>query len=181
MFCFLFISFAPFLCLLFYTLAARLLDPSPKTVPDVILVLRPVSILELEDLFEEIKERNLRLAVPTPQFRDIQRTRSSLLFEYLRRMSFNTLMLLVWAYAEEQRTHGPGMHRDEAQSKPIHEMIEFGTKSRSYCLFAMFNMAWRILLGRFRAAKAEIWRHCDRSLESTALKPIANLPVRLLA
>lgn len=69
-------------------------------------------------------------------------------------MNFNTLVVLVWAYAAEEKSHGPGIPQDEIQSKPIREMIEAGVKSRSYCVFAMFNMAWRILLGRFRAARS---------------------------
>ncbi|MGC2741656.1 MAG: hypothetical protein WA672_00610, partial [Candidatus Angelobacter sp.] len=107
---------------------------------------------ELEDLFDQTKEDNLRVA-PAFRFHEAQRARARLLFEYLRRMGFNSMALLVWAYAEQKRVQSPGMPRNEELAQNIREIIDLGTEVRFYFILALSKLSVQLLLDELRVVR----------------------------
>ena len=167
-----------------YLLFAHLFRPSPRSVVDVIAIVRRVEEGELEDLFDELKDENLRTNLPAARFQDEQRRRARLLFEYLRRMSFNSLAVLAWAYAEQERLHGPGMHEDQAQARRVHDLIQAGTECRVYCVVAISKLACRLLLAAFRIASIRTlttMRHAGSIDGLNAYRRLANAVASLNA
>ncbi len=110
---------------------------SVRTVVDLIGIVRCLDERDLEELFDQTKEDNLSLGTPAIRFREAQRQRARMLFEYLRRMGFNATALLDWAYAEQNRLQGPGMPVDQEQVRAIHEIIQTGPEFRFYAAVAL--------------------------------------------
>ena len=138
----------------FYLSLQKSLFVSLRTITDVIAVVRPVNELNLIDLMDEAKEEILRANSSAARFKESQRARSRLLFEYLRRMAFNSLVIVLWARAEKQKLEGPGMPEDVATAKTIGDVIESGTVFRIYAALALAKLSWWILLDGFRLWQA---------------------------
>jgi hypothetical protein len=78
-----------------------------------------------------------------------------MLFEYLRRMGFNAIALLDWAYAEQKRQQNPGMPADQEQIRIIHEIIQTGPEFRFYAAVAVSKL--------FRPASSGRIKNCTDS------------------
>ena len=126
---------------------------SPRTAAEVIAIVRCVDEGELEDLFDQSKEENLRAAASATRFYETQRARARLLFEYLRRMGFNSMALLVWAYAEQKRLQSAGMPENQEQARIIGEIVAIGTGFRLYFVVAMSRLSVRLLLDQLRVVR----------------------------
>ena len=124
----------------------------PRTVTEVIAMVRQVNEREFDDLLNKPKEDILRANSSAIGFRQEQRARAWLLFEYVRRMGFNALVILCWAYAEQAKLERPGMSKDEKRAGMISEIVDAGTACRLYMLFALSTLSWRILLDGLRIA-----------------------------
>jgi hypothetical protein len=125
---------------------------TPRTVADLIAAVERVDVLELDGLLDETKEQNLRTGSSAKRFRQGQRSRARLLFEYLQRMSFNALLILSWSYAEQERVLSPGMPQDEENIRAVEELIRAGTELRIYAIVALAKLLWRLLLDGLRIA-----------------------------
>jgi hypothetical protein len=88
-----------------------------------------------------------------PRFHQAQRARSRLLFEYLRRMGFNSMALLDWAYAEQKRLQLAGMPEDHVPAWIIEDIVDIGTQFRAYFVVAMFRLSVRLLLDELRIVR----------------------------
>ena len=141
-----FLSLAILLCI--YTLLTRLLLPSPRTLVEVADIIRPLQERELADLFDALKERNLSAALPRRKRHAAQRHHGRLLLEYLRRMSFNSLMLLVWSYAHEDMLTRTGSHETDEERGYLHDLMQAGAQVRLYTAIAIFRLTCRLLLNR---------------------------------
>lgn len=154
MICALLLLFAPLvLCILYFFFQRKFLVPSP-TAADVAAIVRNVDEREVDDLLNEPKEAIFRANSNAAQFKEGQRTRARVLFEYLRRMAFNASVLLSWAYAERKNLARPGMPDDETIAQAIGEIIDAGTAFRAYIVVALPRLSSRILLNgiTFRSA-----------------------------
>jgi hypothetical protein len=125
----------------------------PRTVTDVIAMVRRVDERELDDLLNKAKENILRANSSTIGFNQQQRARAWLLFEYLRRMAFNTLVILSWAYAEQEKLQRPGMSKDEKRAGIIRDIVDAGPEFRLYALFTLSKLSWRILLDGLKISR----------------------------
>ncbi len=126
---------------------------SARTVTDLLGILRCVDERDLEDLFDQTKEDNLSLGTPAIRFHEAQRQRARMLFEYLRRMGFNAIALLDWAYAEQKRLQGPGMAADQEQLRTIHEIIQTGPEFRFCAAVALSKLSVLLLLEELRIVR----------------------------
>ncbi len=135
----------------FYLLFHKLFCFS-RGVTDVIAMVRQVDEREFDDLLNKTREDILRANSSALGFKQEQRARAWLLFEYLRRTGFNALVILCWAYAEEEKLECPEMSKDEVRAGMISEIIDAGTACRLYVLFALSKLSWRILLDGLRIA-----------------------------
>ena len=124
----------------------------PRGVTDVIAMVRRVDEREFDDLLNKPKEDILRANSSAIGFKQEQPARAWLLFEYLRRMGFNALVILCWAYAEQEKLERPGMSKDEKRAGMINEIVDAGTACRLYVLFALSKLSWRMLLDGLRIA-----------------------------
>lgn len=146
MICVLLIFFAPLvLCIFYFFFQRQFLVPSP-TAADVAAIVRHVDQREIDDLLNETKEAIFRANSTAAQFKQGQRTRARVLFEYLRRTAFNAAVLLSWAYSERTKLERPGMPDDETIAQAIGEIIDAGTAFRAYIVVALPRLSWRILL-----------------------------------
>src|SRR5579883_2863374 len=118
-----FLLLLPFVLACFLLLLQQQFRFSPQTVGDLIAIIRLVDERELEDLLDQAKEDNLRAGITAHSFRKAQRARARLLFEYLRRMGFNAMAVLVWSYAEQERLRSPGMPTDPEQARSIDQIV----------------------------------------------------------
>jgi hypothetical protein len=118
----------------------------PRGVTDVIAMVRRVDDREFDDLLNKPKEDILRANSSAIGFKQEQRARAWLFFEYLRRMGFNALIILSWAHAEQEKIERPGMSKDEKRAGMISEIVDAGTACRLYMLLALSKLSWRILL-----------------------------------
>jgi hypothetical protein len=64
-----------------------------------------------------------------------------LLFEYLTRMSFNSWVLLAWAYAERERQNASSILVDPERAHIISDLIEHSTTFRLYIFLALPKLA----------------------------------------
>jgi hypothetical protein len=125
---------------------------TPRTVAELIAAVERVDALELDGLLDETKEQNLQTGSSAARFQRAQRSRARLLFEYLQRMSFNSLLILSWSYAEQERVLSPGMPPDEETIRAVEELIRAGTELRIYAIVALAKLSWRLLLDGLRIA-----------------------------
>ncbi len=132
-------------CVVYFFFQRRFLVASP-TAADVAAIVRQVDEREVDDLLNETKDAIFRANSTATQFKEGQRTRARVLFEYLRRMAFNASVLLSWAYAERKNLARPGMPDDETIAHAIGEIIDAGTTFRAYVVVALPRLFWRILL-----------------------------------
>lgn len=123
----------------------------PQTVHDVVALVRCVDEHELEDLGSEVIEENLRASLSPVRFKVEQLRRALLLFEYLRRMSFNAWVLLAWAYRVQEEPRKPEMPTDEHRAA-IREVVATATDFRLYSLLTLAKLFSRLVLGRLRIA-----------------------------
>jgi hypothetical protein len=88
-----------------YVLFQRRFLMSVSSVADVVVIARSTDVLELSDLLDPLKEDVLRANTMPTQFQDAQRTRARILFEQLRAVTFNALVVfaLDGARTEEAR------------------------------------------------------------------------------
>jgi hypothetical protein len=146
----------------------------PQNLNDVISLVRSIDRRELEDLSSEIIEGNLRTSLPPDRFRVEQRKRALLLFEYLRRMSFNAWVLLAWAYREQRRIEMSGNSGDIVPNL-TEEVLATGTAFRVYSLAALAKLSTQILLNRLRIAPVPRPAHVTRSGRTDALRMYRDL------
>src|SRR5690348_5755026 len=71
-----------------------------RNVADVVPYLRRTEIEELDALLDSVQEKSLKFQLPAPEFREWQRKRVHLMYEYLLRMSHNALVLIEWGNME---------------------------------------------------------------------------------
>jgi hypothetical protein len=121
------------------------------TVSDVVALVRFVDESELQDLGSEVIEENLRASLSPVRFKVEQLRRALLLFEYLRRMSFNAWVLLSWAYHEEEKFQNSEMPTDDTRSA-MRDVIATGTDFRLYSLLMLVKLSSRLVLSRLRIA-----------------------------
>lgn len=134
-----------------FLLCQALFRFSPQNVNDVIAFVRCVDSGELEDLGSEIIEENLRFSMSRDRFKAEQRKRALLLFEYLRRMSFNCRVMLGWGQQEQFRIK----YLNRPNEKPIELIREFvtaGIAFRLSSLLALGRLFIWILLMRLKIA-----------------------------
>lgn len=108
--------------------------------------------LELTDLLDPTKEEVLRANTTPVQLQEAQRARARILFEQLRAMTFNALVILLWAEREAKKLHRPAMPRDDLRVQNTAEVAEEGPTVRLVGLVAMTRLAWRIGLDALRIA-----------------------------
>ena len=118
-----------------------------RTLSEVITVARKVDLTELADILDLKKEANLRDSMPAAEFKFEQRVQLRILYEYLRRMGFNAMLVLSWAYAEQQRAYRSGAG-DDTRMKSIEEAIAAGTRFRFYFVCTLPKVLLRLLLSR---------------------------------
>lgn len=121
----------------------------PQTVSEVIALARFVDQKELEDLASAVIEENLRTNLPARRFRTEQRKRAILLFEYLRRMSYNSWVILAWVYQLQDRSQGL-VAADDSLTVAIADALAAAAPFRLYSLMVLPRLALRILLSRLR-------------------------------
>lgn len=147
---FLLISFA---VLTSYILFQRHFLISVPSVADIIGIARRVDELELSDLLNPTKEEVLRANTTPVQFQDAQRARARILFEQLRSMTFNALVILLWAEREARKLQRPAMPMDDLRVQCTTEIAENGPAVRLVGLVAMTRLAWWIALDALRIAR----------------------------
>jgi hypothetical protein len=100
-----FLMMAAILFLLLSTLLQLWLRFPKRTVDDLIPFLLPVSLEEINRLFDPRQEALLRCSTCDQEFRAMQRRRLHLADECLRRMAHNAAVLGEWANSELDRSH----------------------------------------------------------------------------
>jgi hypothetical protein len=125
---------------LLYVLAERLFRFPACKLHHVIAAVRLTHEEEFSDLMDAMKEANLRTALSRKQFRQEQGVRIRLAFEYLRRMSFNSLIILSWAYAEQASFLNAGSTEDQERAYIIEEIIQAGIEFRIYSIFGLLKL-----------------------------------------
>ena len=123
------------LILSIYLLFQTLFRFSPATIHDLILAVHRMDVGELGDLFDAVKDENLRIP-------DTWTHRARMLLEYLRRMGFNVFMILRWAYAEQERHAGAGVSPDPDKEQALEEIVKNGIQLRLYVLSSRATLAW---------------------------------------
>ena len=146
---FLLISFA---VLTSYILIQHYFLLSVPSIADVIGIARRVDELELTDLLDPTKEEVLRANTTPVQFQDAQRARARILFEQLRAITFNALVILLWAEREGRKLQRPATPRDDLRVQNTAEIAEDGPAVRLVGSVAMTRLAWRIALDAMRIA-----------------------------
>jgi len=124
-----------------------------RNVSEVIALTRFVDHRQLEELRSSIIEENLRAGLPSGRFRAEQRKRALLLFENLRRMSYNSGILLSWAYRLQERLETAGMFNHESRTA-LSDALAAATSFRLYNLSALGKLFLRILLNRLLLSPA---------------------------
>lgn len=147
---FLLISFA---VLTSYILFQHYFLLSVPSVADVIGIARRVDEFELTDLLDPTKEEILRANTTTRQFQEAQRARARILFEQMRAMAFNALVILVWAEREGSKLQRPALPRDDLRIQNTVEIAEDAPAVRLVSLIAMTRLVWGIALDALRITR----------------------------
>ena len=129
-----------------YFLFQRYFLISVPVVSDVIGIARGVDEQEVADLLNQSKEEILRLNTSPNQFKEAQRARGRILFEQLRGMTFNALVILFWAGRERQKLQRPGMPKDDTKTQTITDIADAGPSVRLVVLVALSRLGWWITL-----------------------------------
>lgn len=135
----------------FFLLSQTLFRFSPQNLNEVIALVRCVDLRELEDFGSETIEENLRSAMSNVRFDDEQRKRALLLFEYLRRMSFNSWVMLGWAQQEQEEIE-PWKGTSAKPLASVQELVRAGIAFRMNALAALGRLFIRLLLMRLKIA-----------------------------
>lgn len=125
----------------------------PQNVNEVVALARFINHSELEDLGNNLIEENLRASLPSTRFRREQRKRALLLFEYVRRMAFNSWVLLSWAYQLQDRLESLPLP-DSDSRRSVADALAIGTSFRIHILMTLSKLFCRILLYRLRIGPA---------------------------
>jgi hypothetical protein len=123
---------------------------SVSSVADVVGIARRTDVLELRDLLDPLKEDVLRANTTPIQFQGAQRTRARILFEQLRAMTFNALVVLLWTEQEQKKLHRPAMPRDEVRLQAAAEIGEDGPTVRLVGMASLVRLVLRIALDAMR-------------------------------
>lgn len=123
-----------------YYSTLRLFHFAPSTIADLIAILHRMDEAELSDLLDPLKEENLRDTSGQNHWPN----RARLLLEYLRRMGCNALMILHWAYAEQER-YQRLMPADAEKGQMIQAILKAGTEFRLYVLLTRARICWWLL------------------------------------
>lgn len=116
-----------------------------RTAEEVLPFLRPLDVVQVEDLFNAAAERYLRLNLTPRQFRHAQRNRITLALEYIRRISHNALILQQWAVYE--------MNRARAAANRESGHLSAGLVNASvHCRMSSFVLRMRLHTWLFRIA-----------------------------
>jgi len=129
-----------------YFLFQRHFLVSVPTVSDVIGIARQVDEQEVADLLSHSKEQILRANTSPNRFKAAQRARARILFEQLRGMTFNALVILLWADHERDKLKRPGMSKDDTKTQAIADISDAGPSVRIVCLAALSRLVWWIVL-----------------------------------
>jgi hypothetical protein len=136
----------PFVLFSSYVLFQRHFLISVPEMTDVIAIVRLVNEEQVDDLLNQAREAILRANTSPGPFQAVQRARARILFEQLRSMMFNALVILLWANREQKKIGRPGMPRDEAKSQAIAEMLDAGPSVRLISLIALLKLgSWIVL------------------------------------
>lgn len=114
------------------------------SVNEVVALIRKVELAEVVDILDLQKEQNVRECLRTELFREEQQKQLRIYSEYLRRMGFNVLLVLSWAY------HHRGKDESEEYGLIIEELITHGTTFRFYFIFTFIKVLCRTLICRYR-------------------------------
>ena len=155
-----------------------------RSVTDVIDMIRPVDEHAFDDLLNKTKEDILRANSSATAFKREQRARAWLLFEYLRRMAFNAVVILSWTYAEQEKLRRPGMSKDESRTGIINDLVDAGPAFRLYALIALSKLSWRILLDGLKITPIRTITDLRRAEDSDGLdayRRLANAAAALSA
>jgi hypothetical protein len=135
--------------LLFFRVQAR-------TLEQVIDMARIVQSQYLRIILDPKYEEQLRGNLSTGDWREMERLGLSSAVEYLRRMGFNTLLILTWANAEKEQIEKDAYKygtRDDERERFIDQVIDAGVKFRFYYLCTMARLLLRIVFIRFLPVK----------------------------
>jgi hypothetical protein len=133
-----------------YVLFQRRFLMSVSSVADVVGIARRTDVLELRDLLDPLKEDLLRANTTPIQFQDAQRMRARILFEQLRAMTFNALVVLLWTEQEQKKLHRTAMPRDEVRLQAAAEIGEDGPTVRLVGIASLVRLVLRIALDAMR-------------------------------
>ena len=133
-----------------YVLFQRRFLMSVSSVADVVGIARRTDVLELRDLLDPLKEDVLRANTTPIQFQDAQRMRARILFEQLRAMTFNALVVLLWTEQEQKKLHRPAMPRDDVRLQAAAEIGEGGPTVRLVGMASLVRLVLRIALDAMR-------------------------------
>jgi hypothetical protein len=111
-----------------------------RTADDVVDFLLPVDLERAERLLDPSVEYSLRVAVSSSEFRELQRRRTYLYLEFLRRMSHNAAILVQCANKEAQGG-------DEQVADLARAVQQEGVKVRGYAIFTSLKLRFWLLFG----------------------------------
>jgi hypothetical protein len=119
-----------------------------KSITDVIALARPVGESEIADLLNSKVEANLRESLSKQEFRNHQKLRLRIILDCLRRMGFNAMLILSWAYAEQERLSVSGPESTD-EDEAINEAIAAGIQFRFYFVFTLPKLLLCHLIGLY--------------------------------
>lgn len=97
------------------------------------------------------------------------------MFEYLRRMAFNALVILFWAYAEQEKLEGPGMPQDATKARAIRDVTKAGTVFRLYAVIALTKLTCRLFLDGLKLKRVRKIADLRRANEIDGLEEYRRL------
>lgn len=112
----------------------------PGTLSELIPALQRIDAQELGDLLDEVKQENLLVGSAADQWPN----RVRLFAEYLRRMGHNALLILFWAYAEQER-HGRMAILESEREHGLRMIVETALEFRLYSLLTVAKLLWWLL------------------------------------
>jgi hypothetical protein len=127
-----------------YVFAARKLAREYR-IDDLPLVLRPVRIKELENLFDPRMEADLRREMSAAAFRKAQSTRLLSAMEQVRRLAHNAAILGHWASAEFVKKVA---HKNRCELSSDDQAVERVIRAASSIRRQTFVIAIKIMLWR---------------------------------
>jgi len=118
-----------------------------RNVADVVFYLRRTEMEELDSLLDPIQEKNIRFQLSRLEFREWQRKRVHLMYEYLLRMSHNALVLIEWGNMESGHDAlAPTSQKALERQALAQEMVRAATELRLYSVLALVKLKLWIVL-----------------------------------